>query len=321
MVEINDVIESAAEPQPEADLLDLVRQYGDARRSLAEVPSGPGAVAIGQRCDRLFARIEAEVQLLHGERDGVYAEAERAQSLCAQALGQRDEALAEVERLRKWLKRRTAIIDSQASEIAQVTRHAFDLTAQLREARDAAAPQQDGPPPVRIAQAHDFDGVPLWIHLCGEVDAFRNVPLDEPPHGGGCDRCDSGYPQPGDWRPLLAEPSLRPPGPAKPQQDGPVVLTLPEGAVALIGVDSGLRYARRSEFVWEADEADSSLMGLQQILHRERSVTVEMAPPPAPRTAAEIWAGLSEDEHAGFRMSAYAGLAEALDREAGRLES
>lgn len=57
--------------------------------------------------------------------------------------------------------------------------------------------------PQQPVQARDGDGMPLWMHLCGYVEAFRNVPLDVAPFGGGCDACDSGYPQPGDWRPLL----------------------------------------------------------------------------------------------------------------------
>lgn len=63
------------------------------------------------------------------------------------------------------------------------------------------APQ---PAPTLPAQACNSDGVPLWIHLCGRVEAFRHVEaFERVPFHGGCDHCSSGYPKPSDWRPLL----------------------------------------------------------------------------------------------------------------------
>ncbi|WP_433078955.1 hypothetical protein ACQP1P_38800 [Dactylosporangium sp. CA-052675] len=322
------------------DLLDLVRQYG----ATAHKDGYFGASA-----RPLFARIEAEVQRLRDELAAVQAEPEpepegglldligagvrrligerdtwieqhrqRGVEIEKYKAGadsyrqQRDEALAEVARLKAAAPGRTEqardgngyplfihacghVSPGPTPGVAEGEHYCFPACPKpgawrpLLVATDA--PQQDGPAPERIAQAHDFNGVPLWIHLCGEVEAFRNVPLDEPPFGDGCDRCDSGYPQPGDWRPLLAEPSLRPPGPAKAQQDGPVVLTLPEvpeGAVALTG---GTRWVRSPYLpdAWVLDGGSVPHM-LGAVLDREGSVTVEMAPPREPRT----WPKLDE---------------------------
>ena len=53
-------------------------------------------------------------------------------------------------------------------------------------------------------QARDRHGVPLWIHLCGRVEAFRHVEaFERVPFHGGCDHCESGYPKRDDWRPLI----------------------------------------------------------------------------------------------------------------------
>lgn len=144
----------------------------------------------------------------------------------------------------------------------------------------------------RIAQAHNEDGVPLWIHLCGYVEAFPAIVLERRPDGGGCDRCDSGYPQRGDWRPLLAEASHRPPGPSKPTAEpGPLVLTLPEvpaEAVALVGVESLRRWTpSTSEVPSETGKWFSPSGGYctwVRVLEIEGSVTVELAPPREPRT-------------------------------------
>jgi hypothetical protein len=142
-----------------------------------------------------------------------------------------------------------------------------------------------------IAQAHNEDGVPLWQHLCGYVEAFPIGVLEKTyDHaGGGCDECDSGYPQRGDWRPLLSEPSHRPPGPARPRaaESGSVVLSLPQvpdGAVALVGGESGRRYKLFGEH-WTGDGPGTDyLYTLSGLLEREGTVTVEFAPPREPRT-------------------------------------
>lgn len=80
-----------------------------------------------------------------------------------------------------------------------------------------------------------------------------------------------------------------------PQQDGPIVLTLPSDAVALIGQRNyRVRYARKGPDLWISDDNDGAYSyKLVQILEREGSVTVEMAPPRVPRT----WPKLTE-EHA-----------------------
>jgi hypothetical protein len=103
------------------------------------------------------------------------------------------------------------------------------------------------------------------------------------------------------------------------KQDGPVVLTLPEvpeGAVAMRGARTGTRYPRNGEF-WGSPE--DTLWDLADVLNREHpeGVTVEMAPPPAPRTAAEIWAAMRAKYAPGMPCAISVDLAEALDREAG----
>lgn len=145
--------------------------------------------------------------------------------------------------------------------------------ARLRAEYELAqlAKQLDEVGEVRIAQAHNQDGMPLWIHLCGYVDAFTNVPLDRPPYGGGCDECDSGYPQLGDWRPLLAEASHRPPGPARRKPAKPLTLPkIPDGTIALRGNRTGRRYvpSRRHEDRWVVEDH------VVQVLHSLASVLI-----------------------------------------------
>jgi hypothetical protein len=101
----------------------------------------------------------------------------------------------------------------------------------------------------------------------------------------------------------------------------PNVLTLPTpppGTVALVLVaDDHERYVR-DQYVWKSDGPEVGFVGaLGALLDREREgVRAELAPPPAPRTAAEIWA---ERPHHVRRVVELAEplLAEALDREAG----
>lgn len=156
-----------------------------------------------------------------------------------------------------------------------------DLEEAARWASALAMPADPSPNFDRVAQAHDPDGVPLWQHLCGYVEAFRNVPLDEPPYGGGCDKCDSGYPQTGDWRPLLVEASHRPPGPVKVR---PVVLRLPEVTSEILDGQlvgrAGDRYVW--DGVWESIGPRPGWRGcLGHVLEREGgSVEVELSNPP-----------------------------------------
>jgi hypothetical protein len=101
-----------------------------------------------------------------------------------------------------------------------------------------------------------------------------------------------------------------------PQQDGPLRLTLPkvpEGAAWLKGGMSGHRWSP-TEFGRWVDEETGQVRGLLPLLEREGSVTVEMAPR-EPRTAAEIWAGLSDRDR--LVRAPLMELAEALNREAG----
>jgi hypothetical protein len=114
--------------------------------------------------------------------------------------------------------------------------------------------------------------------------------LERRPDGGGCDRCDSGYPQRGDWRPLLSEPSHRPPGPSKPATPQPVVLCLPEvpeGAVALIDRDGDRWVPSKSTVPAEQGWFMARLgmyLSLPSLLGSNGPLTVEFAPPREPRT-------------------------------------
>jgi hypothetical protein len=73
-------------------------------------------------------------------------------------------------------------------------------------------------------------------------------------------------------------------------ESGPLVLTLPQvpdGAVALIGLQTGGRYpATGTADVWASPDGDGVLYRLGDVLLIERphGVTVEMAPPREPRT-------------------------------------
>jgi len=94
------------------------------------------------------------------------------------------------------------------------------------------------------------------------------------------------------------------------QQDGPIVLRLPEvppGTVALHAVGSTNVYS------WPGDD-------LAQILEAEpEGVTAELAPAPEPkpRTAAEVWAGMREALRAELGdQGEFGELVDALDREA-----
>lgn len=72
---------------------------------------------------------------------------------------------------------------------------------------------------------------------------------------------------------------------ATPQPD-PMVLRLPEvpeGTVALTGVESGRRYVLGVVNSWR-DEVTAQVMPLYRVLERERTVRVELAPPREPRT-------------------------------------
>jgi hypothetical protein len=109
-------------------------------------------------------------------------------------------------------------------------------------------------------------------------------------------------------------------------QDGPIVLRLPEpppGTVALRGVDGSTRYVRLPhDGSWSDGEHAPVTLAEVLEMHDPEGVTVELAPEPEPqqpRTAAEVWLGLSEDERACvWGAIASNELAEALDREAGR---
>jgi hypothetical protein len=179
--------------------------------------------------------------------------------------------------------------------------------------------------PQHPVQARDEAGLPLFIHACGHVSPDSTPGVAEGEHhrfppcrtpgpwrpllvGGdpapkiGIDRHEphADGPREPTWQEVgdhfLMEalgvqkldevmPAIERLKAAAPQQDGPIVLTLPAGVVALVGVKSGLRYVQRGPFIWEPDEADSELYGLQQVLAREGKVAVEMAPPREPR----IW--------------------------------
>jgi hypothetical protein len=106
-----------------------------------------------------------------------------------------------------------------------------------------------------------------------------------------------------------------------PAQPDPLVLRLPEvpeGAVALVGVRSGRRYPFHEESGgWRNDDGEGAPWKLSAVLHREQpeGVRVEIVPPREPRTAAEIWRAFSNDDRR--RLVNTAELADALDREAG----
>jgi hypothetical protein len=71
-----------------------------------------------------------------------------------------------------------------------------------------------------------------------------------------------------------------------PQQPDPLVLslpTVPEGAVALVGGQSGQRWTGHGVSNW-MNVVGGAIAAIGIVLHREGSVTVEMAPPREPRT-------------------------------------
>lgn len=105
-----------------------------------------------------------------------------------------------------------------------------------------------------------------------------------------------------------------------PQPPDPLVLslpTVPEGAVALVGKETGARYTRYLLTAsWQY--RDGQVFPFGHLLGYEGALRVEMAPPREPRTAAEIWREIAEDDREYLHGSAFYGeLKAALDREAG----
>lgn len=48
-------------------------------------------------------------------------------------------------------------------------------------------------------------GMPLYLHTCGMTEQHAT-----PPDHGGCDACESGSDDPGDWRPLYVDTTPKP---------------------------------------------------------------------------------------------------------------
>jgi hypothetical protein len=170
--------------------------------------------------------------------------------------------------------------------------------------------------PQQPVQARDESGWPWWIHGCGHVDAAQTGLPDE------C--CDSGPWRPllvgGDPAPeggilAHARTALHERNAARAEaerltsrmrhlevelagtqqmldvmtaQPDPLVLSLPEvpeGTEALVGESSGARYPWNAELQgWLFDQAEIGTTGLGELLDREGSVRVELAPPREPRT-------------------------------------
>lgn len=233
------------EPQPESDLLDLVRRYG------AEMERTAGAHMSDDDTGPLLARIEAEVQRLRdkqawlrrelvaitGQRDEALADRDRvcrsrdfmANQVIAPArdalttagvegrtrladriavlVGHRDEALAEVERLKAEVRTETEISDEYAdwaSKLAHAAVERLDvpITEEAHtELWEAALDALRAPAPVaapgRTERAlGEEGGLPLWHHDCGHVAEASIVPTVS-----GC--CVDGIEGAGVWRPLL----------------------------------------------------------------------------------------------------------------------
>lgn len=291
--------EPAAEPQPESDLLDLVRQYGDQRERFVTCvgcDTLDESRAHERQAATLLAQIGSAVRRLRDERDEAGAKVERARHdrdyavhVCDQIRQQRDDVAQQRNEARAerdaWIeqhrKRGVEIEELKASAhsfrverdeaLAEVERCQRLLKTQAENFAAAA--------PGRTEQARDGDRF-LWQHRCGEISYALGRPA------GWCPNCSANGP----WRPLLvatdapqqdAEPEdqhglPRPldmmlndlmdeaysdggldegfssdtrdlrdeilqrwpimPRTDAPQQDGPIVLTLPEvpeGAVAL----------------------------------------------------------------------------------------
>lgn len=74
---------------------------------------------------------------------------------------------------------------------------------QIRYAIEVLLDEIGGEPTGRYERARSGlmnRGVPLWRHSCGNTEAFTDAQLAE--MAGGCDACESGSPNPADWRPL-----------------------------------------------------------------------------------------------------------------------
>lgn len=54
---------------------------------------------------------------------------------------------------------------------------------------------------IRPVQQGEISGMTLYQHVCGHPEWW---PTEAPPTDGGCDACESGSPNPADWRVLYA---------------------------------------------------------------------------------------------------------------------
>jgi hypothetical protein len=297
----------AAEPQP--DVLDLVRQYG--LRRAGEV-AGRGEVAAHLRSEHeaLLARITAEVERLRDERDDYAARLKATDRSWAKVA----EAVVEVERLKAKVREETELQDEYAAWADRLANAAIERLnlpiteeahTELWEAALAGLKDPAPAGPGRTEQALTSEGVPLWLHVCGNVLAANRTPV-------GPDTCGVCYDH-RPWRLLLvaapqqdaeapgpiacdmpkccygivahnrhdAECPTQQPKPA-PQQDGPLVLSLPpvpEGTVALVGDVYRYRFLDNGNGDRYWVSPDLGPLPLGHVLDFEGSVTVEMAAP------------------------------------------
>jgi len=297
------------------DLLDLVRQYGDARCLMG---IGRDYAANTEEAQALFARIAALVPqqpvqarsglgfpwFHHGcgevakgsvpprlhtcDKPGPWR-----QLLVADPDGDRTPE-ADVQRLdeqRAWLHRELLAITAQRDEARAELAAAEVRENTLRESLQGAR-----------AEVKD---------LTARVDHLRNWRTEHDKRERERDEA-------------LAE--IERLKTAAPVHDGVLRLPeVPEGTVAAVGltthdryvtkIDDQRYYDRRPTF----ESSDGSWWGdLGELLSREpHGVRVEVARPREQRTAAEIWAGMHNAEREEHIRKDFPALAEALDREAG----
>lgn len=147
--------------------------------------------------------------------------------------------------------------------------------------------------PQYSVQARDSLGNLWWLHACGEVSEYRDrehPAIDDCPHRNG---------QPGTWRPLLV---------AAPDGDH-----TPEGWVTQNGVQTPV-----AEILLDMQRRETQIMKMVGV-ERPCDLLAAIADLRPHRTAAEIWAGLSDDERDGVAsgIDSVPELTDALNREAG----